>query len=133
MSLQYTTTHRTTCMSDLITAVGSTGYLLIYNGTPPANVATGDGNTILVSLPLSNPIGVSSGGVLTFSTITSAAAGVTGTATHFRICTSSAGTTCIIQGTVGTSGADLNFAAGVGFTVAETISVSSFTITATGA
>jgi hypothetical protein len=84
---------------------------------------------------MSNPIGTVSSGVLTMSAITSEATGNAGTAGYWRICTSSAGTTVIAQGTVAVSGGDLNFAGGVAWTSGETIAItgSSFTITANGA
>ena len=132
MALQYTATHRTNAMSDLVTALGGTAYLLIYSGSAPANVAAAATGTLLASLPLSATPGVASAGVLTFNAFTSATA-ATGTAGYWRLCTSAAGTTCIVQGSIGTAGADLNFAAGLAWTAGMTISVSSWTITAFGA
>lgn len=137
---QYTTTHRTSAMTDLITAIGATGTLMILTGAQPATVATVDAGTVLVVMPLSATAGTSSAGVLTFNAITATAASATGTAAHFLICTTSntancvavSSTTRIIQGSVGTSGADLNFST-VAFTSGTTISVTSFTITANGA
>lgn len=137
---QYTSTHRTTAMTDLITAIGATGTLMILTGAQPATVATVDAGTILVVLPLSATAGTSSAGVLTFNAITATAASATGTAAHFLVCTTSvtancvavASTTRIIQGSVGTSGADINFST-VAFTSGTTISVSSLTLTANGA
>ncbi len=139
-TLQYTTTHRNNAMSDLVTAIGSTGYLFIVTGAQPANVATADSGTELAGLPLSATAGTVSGGVLTFNAITSETAVASGTAAHFLICTTSSFSTCaaassttrVIQGSVGTSGADLDFGT-VAFSSGETISVSSFTITANGA
>ena len=101
------------------TAAATFGFIV---GPPP----------LFDSLQMSATIGTVSSGVLTMSAITSEAAAATGTAGYWRICTSSAGTTCVAQGTVGTSGADLNFPS-VSFTSGETISISSFTITANGA
>ena len=132
MALQWSTTHRTNDMYDVVTQAGSTAYLLIYSGSPPASCADAATGTLLASLPMSATIGTVSSGVLTMSTITSAAAAATGTAGYWRICTSSAGTTCVAQGLVGTSGSDLNFPS-VSFTAGETIGVSSWTITANGA
>ena len=132
MTIQYSTTHRTNNVADISTQAGTTAYLLIYSGAAPANCAAIASGTLLASLPMSNPIGTTLSGVLTMSAITSEAAAATGTAGYWRICTSSAGTTCVAQGTVGTSGADLDFPS-VSFTSGETISVTSFTITANGA
>lgn len=139
-ALQYTATHRSNAMTDLVTATGSTGYLLILTGAQPANVATVDSGTLLVALPLSSTAGTVSSGVLTFNAITTTAATAAGTAAHFLICTSSVTATCmaassatrVFQGSVATSGADLNFAAGVAFTIGMNISVTSWTITAGG-
>ena len=139
-TLQYTTTHRNNAMSDLVTAIGGTGELVILSGAQPANVATADTGTELAALPLSATPGTVSGGVLTFNAITSETAVGSGTAGHFLICTTStvanctaaSSTTRVLQGSVGTSGADLNFPT-TSFSSGETISVSSFTITANGA
>lgn len=140
-TIQYTTTHRSAAMTDLNTAIGSTGFLMILTGAQPATVATVDSGTELVDLPMSATAGSVSSGVLTFNAITSTAAVNTGTAAHFLICTTSSvancvavsSTTRIAQGTVGTSGSDINFSGGVAFTSGETISISSLTITANGA
>lgn len=132
-AIQYSTTHRTNNVTDIVTLAGTTGYLLIYTGSPPANCGTAASGTLLVSMPMSNPIGTVTTGVLTMSTITSTATGNAGTAGYWRIATSSAGTTVVAQGLVGVSGSDLNFAGGIVWTSGETISITSFTITANGA
>jgi hypothetical protein len=137
---QYTTTHRNNAMTDVVTAIGSSGYLMILTGSQPASVATADSGTVLVTLALSSTPGTVSGGVLTFNAITATAATAAGTAAHFLICSSSSATNCqaassttrIVQGSVATSGADLNFGS-VAFTVGETINVTSLSITANGA
>jgi hypothetical protein len=133
MAIQYSTTHRTNNVADISTQAGATAFLLIYTGTQPASCAAADAGSLLVSMPMSNPIGTSNSGVLTMSAITTTATSAAGTAGHWRICTASNGTTCIAQGSVGTSGADLNFAGGIIWTLGENISITSFTITATGA
>jgi len=120
-------------MADLTSDLGTTPFLLIYTGSAPANCGTAASGTLLGTLPCSNPFAAApSGGVLTANAITSATAAA-GTAGYWRLCTSSAGTTVVAQGNVGTSGADLNFAGGDVFTSGGTIAVTSFTITATGA
>ena len=137
---QYTVAHRTNSMSDLVTAIGATGALMILTGAQPASVANVDSGTVLVVFPLSATPGTASGGVLTFNAITSATASATGTAAHFLICTTNntancmaaSSTTRVIQGSVAISGADLNFGS-VAFSSGQTVSVTSFTITATGA
>jgi len=139
-TLQYTATHRSNAMTDLVTALGSTGYLMILTGSPPASVATVDSGTELVDLPLSSTAGTVSAGVLTFNSITATAAVATGTAAHFLLCSTSSvancvavsSTTRVAQGSVGTSGADLNLAT-TSIVSAATISITSWTITANGA
>lgn len=139
-ALQYTATHRSNVESDLVTAIGSTGYLLILTGSQPANVATVDSGTVLVAMPLSSTAGTVSAGVLTFNAITSATQTATGTAGHFLVCTTSNTANCVavssstrvIQGSVGSSGADLNFTAGVVWSSLATISIGSWSITASG-
>jgi len=98
--IQYSTVHRTNDMGDIVTQAGSTAYLLIYSGSAPANCATAASGTLLASLPMSSTIGTVSAGVLTMSAITSEAAAASGTPGYWRICTSSAGTTCVAQGNV---------------------------------
>jgi hypothetical protein len=132
MALQYSTTHRTNAMTDISTQAGGTAYLLIYSGSAPSNCAASATGTLLASLPCSATFGSAASGVLTANSITSANAGATGTAGYWRLCTTSAGTTCVAQGTVGTSGADLNLTS-TSITSGQSVSVSSFAITAFGA
>jgi hypothetical protein len=132
MAVQYSTTHRTNAMTDLVTALGSTGYLLIYTGTVPANCAASATGTLLASLPLSSTAGTVSNGVLTMNAITTTNATASGTAGYYRLCTSSAGTTVVSQGVIGTSGADLNLT-NTSIASGQPISISSWTITAYGA
>lgn len=89
--------------------IGTAGTLKIYDGTQPA---TGDTavttQNVLATFTLSDPaFGAASAGVATLSgTPKTVAASATGTATWFRI-QASAGTN-IMDGAVGTSGAQLN-------------------------
>lgn len=137
---QYTTTHRSTAMTDIVTAIGATGTLMILSGAQPASVATVDAGTVLVVMPLSATAGTVTAGVLTFNAITATAASATGTAAHFLICTTSSTANCVavssttrvVQGSVSTTAADINFST-VAFTSGTTISVTSLTITENGA
>ncbi|MDE2100279.1 MAG: hypothetical protein KGL39_23715 [Patescibacteria group bacterium] len=134
MALQYSTTHRTNAMSDIATQVGTSGVLKIFTGTAPANCATADTGTLLATLTCNaTQFGTATSGVLTASAITSATASGTGTAGYFRIYPSAATTTnAVLQGTVGTTGADLNLSS-VAISTGQTVSVTSMTITAFGA
>lgn len=129
---QYSATHRTNNMTDLVTQLGATAYLLIYDNSAaiPSNCAAAATGVLLASLPCSNPVGTVTGGVLTFSTITTQNASATGTPGYYRFCTSSAGTTCIIQGTAGTTGEMIVGATTSGQPVQTS---GTFTLTATGA
>jgi hypothetical protein len=110
MGIQYSTTHRTNNVTDLVTQAGSTAYILLYSGSAPANCAAAATGTLLSSNACSSAIGTVSSGVLTFNAISNGTAAA-GTAGYWRLCTSSAGTTCIAQGTVyGTTTATTNAA-----------------------
>jgi len=129
-SLQFDSTTRDNFNTQIINAVGTSGTLNIYSGTPPANVAASlSGNTLLVSLPCSATFGTTSGGVLTVNAITTTNGAATGTASFFRFATS--GGTAKVQGTVGTSGSDLNLVT-TSITSGQPVQVTSWTITAPG-
>lgn len=85
--------------------------------------------TLLAELVCAATLGTSSGtATLTFNTITGdSSADANGTATWFRIVKSD-GTTHVMDGTVGTSGQDLNLSASTSISVGQVINVSSFTI-----
>lgn len=107
--LSFDSTLRSAIMDEITAAVGASGLVKIYSGTVPANVAASLGSaTLLATCPLSATMAAAaSSGVLTFNTITAeTSCPASGTATFFRITTS--GGTAKVQGTVGTSGADLN-------------------------
>lgn len=103
------------------------GLLRIYDGSRPAT--GGSATTLLAELTLSDPAAAAaSGGVLTFSAITAdASANATGTATWFRIVDSTGAT--VLDGSVGTSGADLNLNT-TSIVAGANVSISSGTITA---
>lgn len=97
---------------DLLDGGAGAGKLKIYDGTPPADVdAALSGNTLLAELALSDPaFGAASDNTgkatATASSITSdTSADATGTASFFRAEDSNG--VEVIQGTVGTSDADL--------------------------
>lgn len=93
----------------LITAIGNGGKLRVYTGTQPATVDTAlSGNTLLGELVCATPFSSgTSGGVVTAGTVTQdSSADNTGTAAFFRLFKSD-GTTAVMDGTVGTSSADM--------------------------
>lgn len=129
MALGLNTTLRNNMLDEITTDIDAgagAGTLRIYDGTQPATGGTA--TTLLAELTLSDPsCAAASGGVLTFSSITSdTSANATGTATWFRIVDSD--TNFVLDGTVGTSGADINFDS-VSFVTGGTVAISSLTIT----
>ena len=96
--------------ADAVCARANSGSLRIYSGTAPASAnAALSGNTLLANLALSaTAFGAASSGIATANSITTdSSADASGTATFFRVLESD-GTTVVFQGTVGTSGAELN-------------------------
>lgn len=132
MALSYTATARNNQLDELITLIDAgvgAGTVKIYDGAVPANVGTAlSGNTLLAEPVLSDPCAsAASAGVLTFSAITDdATPAAAGTASFFRICDSAGN--AVIQGTVGTSGADLNLTS-VSIQTDTPVSITSWTIT----
>lgn len=134
MSLQYNSTVRNGMLDDLTSKVGGSCYLRFYSGSKPANCAASLGAAVLLAeLICSNPFAPgASAGVLTVSSIAEdASADNTGTCSFFRLYKSD-GTTCVIQGDVGTSGADINFPT-TSFVAGAKVQMTSWTITAPGA
>lgn len=116
--------------ADAVAALLNNGYLRIYSGTQPADADTAlSGNTLLAELRFNaTAFGAASAAVATANAITSdTSADATGTATFFRALKSD-GTTVVFDGSVGTSGADLNLNS-VAIQSGAAVSVSSFTYT----
>jgi hypothetical protein len=113
-------------LDDITSTVGASGLLRIYDGTRPAT--GGAATTLLAELTCNATFApAASGGVLTLNAITQdSSANATGTATWFRITTS--GGTAVIDGSVGTSGSDLNLTT-TAIVSGQPVSVSSFVIT----
>lgn len=115
--------------ADAAVALANGGALRIYNGTQPATAATAvSSQTLLAELTLGNPaFGSASNGVATANSITAdSSANATGTASWFRVVSS--GGTGLWDGTVGTSGSDLNLDS-VSLVSGGNVSVTSFTFT----
>ena len=127
MALAYSTTIRNAMLDAITTAAGNAALLRIYDGSRPATGGTA--TTLLAELTCGTPFAASaSGGVLTLGSITQdSSANATGTATWFRIVKSD-GTTHVLDGSVGTSGSDLNLTT-TSITSTQPVSVTSFTIT----
>jgi hypothetical protein len=116
--------------ADAVTARANNGRLRIYSGTVPADAnAALSGNTLLADLPFgATAFGAAASGVATANAITTdSSADATGTATFFRVLESDL-TTVVFQGTVGTSGAELNLSS-VSVIAGGPVSVSALTYT----
>lgn len=131
MAIQYSTTHRTNAMSQLNTDIGTNAQIIIYTGSMPANVGTAPTGTLLVQWAgNATAFGSAAAGVLTANAVASANASGTGIAGYFRINTS--GGTAVVQGTVGTSGADM-IVTNTSINSGQACNFNSLTVTAFGA
>jgi hypothetical protein len=107
-NLNYSNGTRNAQQQGLITYAGSGSIIRLYDGTQPANANTAiSTQTLLVSLTVAGSFGTDSNGTITLGAVTSGTAVASSTATFFRIVKSD-GTTVVMDGSVGTSGADMN-------------------------
>lgn len=110
---------------------GTAAVIEIRTGSQPGPGETATG-TLLATLTMSatafgSPADENPGASITADTITDdSSADATGTAGHFRVLTQSGGT-AISEGSVGTSGADLNMNT-LSITAGSTVSISSFVV-----
>lgn len=133
MALKISTESADAMLGSLSTLLNS-GKIRIYSGTEPTTANTAlSGNTLLAELTFGNPAfgsPTASGAdrIITANAITQdSTADATGTATFFRA-TNAAGTVTYYQGTVGTSGQQLNLTA-TNIVADGVVSVSSLSIT----
>jgi len=121
---------------DAITAlVTNVAHIYIRSSTQEATTLTADAGTLLATLPMnSTPFPASTSGTsdglitATANSITSDTnAAASGTAGHFRI-KNNADAAVILQGNIGTSGADLNFNTTT-ITAGDTVAITSFKLT----
>jgi hypothetical protein len=126
-NLKYSNGTRDAQQQGLITYAGSAAIIKIYDGTQPSNANTAiTSQVLLVSLPITGSFGTDSNGTITLSSVTNGTAVATGTASWFRI-TKSDGTTVVMDGSVGTSSADM-ILNNTTIVTSQTISISSGTI-----
>jgi hypothetical protein len=126
-NLKYSNGTRDAQQNGLITYAGSGALINIYQGTQPANANTAiSTQTLLVSLAISGTFGTDSNGTITLSSVTNGTAVATGTGQFFRIFKSDA-TTVVMDGSVGTSSADM-ILNNTSIATSQTVSISSGTI-----
>jgi hypothetical protein len=133
MAIQLAAAVRNLRLDAVETTIGVSAVMQIRSGVAPANCAAASTGTVLSTLTLpSNWMNDAASGTKTKNgTWNDAAADATGTAGHFRIFESTA-TTCHIQGTVGTSAADL-IVDSISFTAGQAFTVITFTLSAANA
>jgi hypothetical protein len=122
--------------ADAVCARANSGFLNIYAGTPPTTAENAlSSNPLLATLTMAASAfggavnGVATAAAIGSATATAAAGGGT-TATFFRVMETgtSPGTVVVFQGSVGTSGSDLNLSS-TNIIQNGTVSVSSLTYT----
>ena len=124
------TSARNTALDAVTTTLGTSAIFVLYAGVQPADAsaAATAANTVVASLafPATNAYGAAAAGVLTANTITQDATAAGGTATWFS--QQKATGQRVVDGSVGTSGADLNLNA-VAITTGAAVAITAFTIT----
>jgi len=126
-NLNYSNGTRDAQQQGLIVYAGTNAIIEIYAGTQPVNANTAiSGQTLLVSLAVTGAFGTDSNGTITMSSVANGTAVATGTASFFRIFKSD-NTTVIMDGSVGTSSADM-ILDDVSITVGQTVTITSGTI-----
>ena len=116
--------------ADALSDLADNGYLRIYDGTQPATADTAITTQVLLAELRFNATAAPSAvaGVLTFNAITQdSSANNTGTASWFRALKSD-GSTVLFDGSVGTSGSDINIAT-TAIVAGAIVGVSSFVYT----
>jgi hypothetical protein len=132
MALQYSVTVRNAQLDAVETTVGTAPLLRIYSGSAPANCAAAASGTLLAeaTLPSDWMAAANSGSKALSGTWQDASANATGTAGHWRLY-DSGGTTCHAQGTVTATGGGGDMTLdNTSIASAQSVTITSFTITA---
>lgn len=123
MAIKISTAVANARLDTIESTIGTSAIIKIFTGAAPANCAAADSGTVLatVNLPSDWMSAAASASKAKLGTWEDTSADATGTAAHFRLYASD-GTTCHMQGTVGTSGTDMtvdntSFASGQSFTI----------------
>ena len=135
MAFQFSDAARNAALDAMETAIGTAPILEIRSGTVPADTATADSGTVLATMTLPTDwLAAASGGAKALSgTWEDTSADADGTAGHFRI-KDSGGTVTHIQGTVTATGGGGDMTLGnTSIATGQSISITSFTLTAGGA
>lgn len=133
MTIQYRAATRNAKLDAIESNAGNSVAMRIYTGAQPANCATANSGTLLVTINLPadyfNP--ASAGAMTKNGTWSGTASGGSGaTPGHFRLYASQATmdeTTCFMQGSAAIGSGDLNMDGTI--TSGQTVTISTFTIT----
>lgn len=134
MATQYSTAVRNASNDQIETTVGTAPLLKGFTGSAPSNCAAAATGTALWSFALpSDWLTASSAGVKSLNGTWTGTASGTGTAGYFRI-TDSAGTTCHVQGTLTATGGGGDMTLdNTSIASGQTVTISTFTLTFSGA
>ena len=135
MTVQLSVAVRNAILDAIETTIGTAAVLHLRSGAPPATVATANSGTLLASMTLDSDwwAAASSGAKAKSGTWSDSSANATGTVAHFRIFASD-GTTCGMQGTVTITGGGGDMTVdSVSITIAQVVTITTFTLTAPGA
>ena len=126
--IQYSVAVANAKLNAIETAIGASAVLKLRTGSPPASVADADSGIVIatMNLPSDWMDAAALGSKAKLGTWQDLSADASGTPGHFRIYQSD-GTTPHIQGTTGTSDADLILDKTV-YTIGEAITIAAFTI-----
>lgn len=135
MTIQFSTSVRNALLDSFETTISTSAILKIRTGAQPATCATADSGTVLatLSLPSDWMAAATDGSKAITGTWSDSSADETGTAGHFRLYASD-GTTCHMQGsiTVTGGGGDMTLV-NTSIAQGQSITISTFTLTAPGA
>ena len=126
--MQYSTTVNNARLDAVETAISTAPTLKLYSGSAPANCASADTGTLLVSMTLPSDwmaAAASASKAMAGSWSGTASGGSATTPTHFRLFQ---GATCHLQGTAGIGSGECQVNGTI--TSGQTVSVSSFVINA---
>jgi hypothetical protein len=129
MPIQLSVAARNARLDAIETTVGTAALLRVFSGSPPANCAAADSGTLIaeMSLPSDWMAAAASGAKAIAGTWQDLSCNNSGTVGHFRIY-NTAGSTCHLQGTAGTSGTDMIVDTAAP-TAGQSFTVSTFTLT----
>lgn len=129
MTHQYSTTVNNARLDAIETAISTSPVIRFYTGSAPANcAASATGGTVASFALPSDWMSAASSGSKAKTGTWSGTATASGTVGYYRILDST-GTTTHIQGSVSTSGAELNFDNNI-INSGQVITISTYTITA---